>query len=89
MKLLIIEDEQKIAAALKRGLQREGYVVDTEDNGDDGLDSGLSGDYNLIVLDRMLPGSMEGVEVCRKLREGKINTPVIMLTAKDAVVDRI
>lgn len=89
MKVLIVEDEPKLAAALKKGLQREGYAVDTAGNSDDGLDAALSGEYGVMVLDRMLPGSMEGLEVCRRMRSEGISTPVIMLTAMDAVGERI
>ncbi|MBW4061077.1 response regulator transcription factor [Candidatus Saccharibacteria bacterium] len=89
MRVLIIEDEHKIAAALKRGLDREGYATDLAYNSDDGLDAALSGDYELIVLDRMLPGSLEGLEVCQQLRTNKIHTPIIMLTAKDNINDRV
>ena len=89
MKILVVEDEKKMAVALKKGLRREGYVVDTTENSDDGLDAGLTGDYAAIVLDRMLPGSLEGAQVCRKIRSEGIATPIIMLTAKDAISDRI
>jgi DNA-binding response OmpR family regulator len=89
MKVLIIEDEDKIATALKRGLEREGYAVDLTANSDEGLEAAMSGDYNLIILDRMLPGQMEGVELCQYLRAQKVHTPIIMLTAKDSVDDKI
>ena len=89
MRVLIVEDEHKIASALKRGLDREGYAVDLAYNSDDGLDAALSGEYDLIVLDRMLPGSIEGVDVCRKIREHSLHVPVIMLTAKDQINDRV
>lgn len=89
MKILVVEDERKMAIALKKGLQREGYAVDTAETSDDGLDAGLTGEYSAIVLDRMLPGSLEGAQVCEKIRDEGISTPIIMLTAKDAVHDRI
>ena len=89
MRVLVVEDEHKLAAALKKGLEREAYVVDVAYNADDGLDSALTGDYSLIVMDRMLPGATDGVGVTKTLRTEKIHTPVIMLTAKGALDDRI
>ena len=89
MRVLIIEDEHKLATALKRGLDREGYATDLAYTSDDGLDAATTGDYDLIVLDRMLPGKLEGVELCQELRAQKIHTPVIMLTAKDSIDDRV
>jgi len=90
MRILIVEDEPKILAALKRGLERESYAVDTADNGDDGLDAALTDDYDLIILDRMLPGEIgDGLEICRRMRRESLSTPVIMLTAKDKINDRV
>lgn len=87
--MLVVEDEHKLAVALKRGLEREGYAVDTAYDSDDGLDAALTGEYSLVVLDRMLPGATDGVGITKAMRERKIHTPVIMLTAKDTVNDRI
>jgi DNA-binding response OmpR family regulator len=89
MKILIIEDERKLAMPLKKGLEQEAYAVDTEYTGDDGLDSALTGEYSAIILDRMLPGSMDGTDVCRKIRASNVHTPIIMLTAKDSIEDRV
>jgi DNA-binding response OmpR family regulator len=89
MRVLIIEDEHKLASALKKGMEREAYVVDIEFNGDDGLDAALTGSYSLIVLDRMLPGSSDGITICQNLRKQNIHTPIIMLTAKGQLDDRI
>jgi DNA-binding response OmpR family regulator len=90
MRLLLVEDEPKILAALKRGLERESYAVDTADNGDDGLDAALTGDYDLVVLDRMLPGEVgDGLEICRRMRAADLHAPVIMLTARDKVAERV
>ena len=89
MKVLVVEDEHKLAAALKKGLEREAYVVDLEHNADDGLDAALTGEYSLIILDRMLPGAIDGVGIARKLRADGVHTPVIMLTAKGQIDDRI
>jgi DNA-binding response OmpR family regulator len=89
MKILVIEDERKLALPLKKGLEQEAYAVDVEYNADDGLDAALTGEYSAIILDRMLPGSMDGTGICRKIRSGNVHTPVIMLTAKDSIDDRV
>ncbi len=89
MKVLVVEDEHKIAQALKRGLEQEGYAVDVVFDGDSGLSSALHESYDLIVLDRMLPGSIDGVGICRAIRKDNIHTPVLLLTAKDGVADRV
>jgi DNA-binding response OmpR family regulator len=88
MRILIVEDEHKIAQALKRGLEQEHYAVDLAFDGDDGLASAEAEDYDLIVLDRMLPGR-DGVSICQELRQQGNHTPILMLTAKDQVRDRI
>lgn len=88
MRILVVEDEHKIANALKKGLEQESYAVDVEYDGEDGLNSALTGEYDLIILDRMLPG-MEGVEVCTRIRQKNIHCPIIMLTAKDQIKDRV
>ncbi|MCA9264631.1 MAG: heavy metal response regulator transcription factor [Planctomycetales bacterium] len=88
MKLLVVEDENKTAAYLRKGLTENGFVVDVADCGDAGLDLAWTGDYDLIVLDVMLPGH-DGWEVLARLRtEGK-QTPVLLLTARDSVEDRV
>lgn len=89
MRILVVEDEYKIANALKRGLSAEGYAVDVAYNGDDGLASALHDPYDLIVLDRMLPGGYDGIAIVKEMRTEKVHTPVLMLTAKDAVSDRV
>lgn len=88
MKALIVEDEPKIAAALKRGLSQERYTVDVYDDGELGLAAALSNEYDVIILDRMLP-SIGGLGVCRRIRQAKITTPIIMLTAMSQIKDRI
>ncbi len=88
MRLLIVEDEQRIAAFLDRGLKEEGYAVDVVYNGIDALDWAAAAEYDVIVLDVMLPGR-DGYGVCRELRARGNRTPVLMLTAKDAVDDRV
>ena len=89
MRVLVVEDEHKIAGALKRGLEQEGYAVDTAYDADEGLSSALTGEHDLIILDRMLPGLIEGVDICREVRAQNIHTPILMLTAKDQISDRV
>ncbi len=84
----MVEDEIKIAALLKRGLEEEGYAVDTADKGSDAVWLGTENPYDAVVLDLMLP-DLDGFEVCRQLRQAGRWAPVIMLTARDAVPDRI
>jgi DNA-binding response OmpR family regulator len=88
MRILIVEDEVKLANSIKRGLQQHSYAVDTAFDSDEGLSLALSEPYDMIILDRMLPGSLEGVELVQKLRENSVETPVLMLTAKASVLDR-
>lgn len=89
MRILVIEDEPKIAAAVKKGLELKGYAVDMVHDADSGYASASDPDYDAIVLDRMLPGSMDGVELCQKLRAEEISTPIIMLTARGTIGDRV
>ncbi len=86
-KILIVEDETKIARFLELELKHEGYEVDTANDGRNGLQKALTGDVDLVLLDIMLPG-LSGIEVCRRVRmESKV--PIIMLTAKDDVTDKV
>ena len=89
MRILVIEDEHKIAGAIKTGLQQENYAVDVEYDGDSGLGAALNEAYDVMIIDRMLPGSIEGLEICRQVRENGIHTPILLLTAKDQVKDRV
>jgi DNA-binding response OmpR family regulator len=89
MRVLVIEDEPKIAQAVKKGLELNGYAVDAVYDADNGLSYALDPDYDVIVLDRMLPGSMDGVALCKKIRSEQIHTPVIMLTARGTIGDRV
>ncbi len=89
MRILVIEDEPKIANAIKRGLDMHGYAVDTVFDSDSGYSYASDPDYDLIILDRMLPGSMDGVELCQKLRNKDIHTPVLMLTARGTIGDKV
>ena len=86
MKLLLIEDDKKIATAVKRGLEAEGFVVEVSFDGDDGLWRATEGAYDLILLDIMLPGR-NGYRICGELRDAGNWTPIVMLTAKDGDLD--
>src|SRR2546423_13659244 len=88
MRILLVEDEIKMARAVRRGLEQEGYAVDVVADGGDALFQATENDYDAVVLDVMLPG-MDGFEVCRTLRGNGRWAPVLMLTARDAVEDRI
>lgn len=86
MRILVVEDEHRIANAIKQGLEQESYAVDVAYDGEEGYNSALYDEYDLIILDVMMP-EMNGFEVCRKLREAKNHTPILMLTAKDQTQD--
>lgn len=86
---MVIEDEPKIAQAVKRGLELKGFAVDAVHDADSGLSYALADEYDVIVLDRMLPGSMDGVALCQKLRDQNVHTPIIMLTARGTIGDRV
>jgi len=88
MRVLIVEDDHKIANALRKGLEQESFAVDVSYDGKDGLGSALSIAYDLIILDRMLP-EIDGIHICEALRKEKKNTPVLILTAKDKIADRV
>lgn len=87
-KVLVVEDELSIVKLLQYNLEKEGYDVDVAMDGQEGLDMAKEGDYAIILLDLMLP-SKDGMDICRELRQEKIETPVIMLTAKDSEIDKI
>jgi len=88
MNILVVEDEPGIANFIKQGLEEENYSVDVEQNGDEGLQKALSGKYDLLLLDWMLPG-MSGIEICRQARKVYADLPIIFLTAKDTVEETI
>lgn len=88
MRILVIEDDHKIANAIKKGLSQESFAVDVSFDGKDGLGSALAIEYDLIILDRMLP-EIDGINICKALRDKKIKTPILILTAKDKVSDRV
>ena len=81
MRVLVVEDTVRIADTIKVGLVQEGYAVDVEYDGENGLLAGLNEPYDIIILDVMLPG-LDGISVCRRLREGNITIPILILTAK-------
>lgn len=84
----MVEDEHKIAQAIRKGLEQESYAVDLVFDGQSALDFGLSGEFDLIILDRLLPG-IEGAIVCQRLRRAGVHTPVLMLTARGQLKDRV
>jgi two-component system, OmpR family, response regulator len=88
MRVLIVEDHAKMAGLIRRGLRREGMAADVAGNGEDALARALATEYDVIILDLMLPG-IDGFEVCRRLRAEGVWTPILMLTARDAVRDRV
>ncbi|HBC72984.1 MAG: Two component transcriptional regulator, winged helix family [Candidatus Amesbacteria bacterium GW2011_GWB1_47_19] len=88
MRLLVVEDEHRIANAIKKGLQQERYAVDVAYTGPEGYDLAVTEDYDLLILDLMLPG-MDGLTLCRKLRDGHRHTPVLILTAKSQIRDKV
>ena len=88
MRILVVEDERRLCNIIKRGLLEEGYAVDAAYDGEDGEYLAATTPYDLIILDIMLP-KKDGIEVCQGLRKKKINMPILMLTARDTVEDRI
>ena len=88
MRILIVEDEKRLAGLLRRGLQEQGYAVDEAHDGEDGLDLAESASYDVIVLDVMLP-KLDGLQVCRRLRDQAHPASILMLTARDAIEDRV
>src|SRR6266511_4302420 len=88
MRALVVEDEAKMAALIRRGRVEEGYSADVARTGEEALWMARATPYDAIVLDLMLPG-LDGMEVCRELRESGVWTPILMLTARDGVEDRV
>jgi len=88
MRILLVEDEKKIASFIKRGLKEEHYVVDVADDGEKALFMAEVNPYDLIVLDIMLPVK-DGISICKELRSKKIGIPILMLTAKDKIGDKV
>ena len=88
MRILVIEDEKKIASFIKRGLKEEGHMVDVAYDGEEGYRVSGENDYDLILLDIMLP-KRDGISLCRQLRDDGVATPVLMLPAKDSIQDKV
>lgn len=88
MRILLVEDEHRIADFIRRGLSEQGYAVDVAHDGEEGLDWPNVADFDVIILDVMLP-IRDGFDVCRRLRQRGLRTPILMLTAKDAIEDRV
>ncbi len=88
MRLLLVEDQPKVAGFIRRGLEEEHYAVDVASKGRDALDLAFVQTYDLIILDLMLP-DMSGIDVCRELRQQGMAVPVLMLTARDALDDKV
>ena len=88
MRVLLIEDNRRLSDSLRITLEEDGYAVDTAYDGLDGEEMGLVPSYDILILDIMLPGK-DGLEVCRELRDRHITTPILMLTARDALDDRV
>ena len=88
MRLLLVEDEKKVSSFIKKGLEEEGYAVDSATDGDTGVMMGLDGIHDLIILDINLPGK-DGLSVLQELRKKKITTPVLLLTVRAAIEDKV
>lgn len=88
MRILIVEDDRKVASFLRRGLEEAGYAVDVAGDGEEGVAMARDRVHDLVVLDLMLP-RLDGITVLRKLRAGRVETPVLLLTARDAVEDKV
>jgi DNA-binding response OmpR family regulator len=88
MRILVIEDEHKIANSIKRGFEQETWATDVAYDGEEGYDMASSEDYDVIVLDLMLP-KLSGMEICKKLRSEEIHTPILMLTARGELADKV
>jgi DNA-binding response OmpR family regulator len=88
MRILVVEDDRRLSSIIKRGLVEEGYAVDTVYDGEEGEYFAEATEYDLILLDIMLP-QKDGFQVCRNLRQKKVNTPILMLTARDTIEDKV
>ena len=88
MRILIVEDEKKVAGFIKKGLEEETYAVDVACDGEEGFHLAAMNQYDMIILDLMLP-KIDGLEVLTRLRDKKVSTPILLLTAKDAVDDKV
>ena len=88
MRVLVVEDEPRLASLVRRGLTEEGHAVDVAVSGEEALDWVGAAGHEVIVLDVMLPG-IDGLEVCRRMRRGRVQAPILLLTARDSVSDRV
>ncbi len=88
MRILVVEDEHRIAASIKKGLEQERHTVDLAYDGEEGYDLASSEDYDLLILDLMLP-KMSGLDICKKIRQLQNHTPILILTAKGQVQDKV
>ncbi|RMG03060.1 MAG: DNA-binding response regulator [Nitrospirae bacterium] len=88
MKILLVEDEENVADFIRRGLEEEEFIVDVSYDGKDGFLKATTDEYDLIILDVMLPG-VDGVDLCKLIRMKEIITPILMLTAKDTIEDKV
>src|SRR4030067_243835 len=88
MRILIVEDEHRLSNVVKKGLVEDGFAIDQAFDGEEGLYLAESESYDLIILDLMLP-KIDGLELCREIRHKKIKTPILMLTAKSRVEDKV
>jgi len=88
MRILIVEDDEKVASFIRKGLEEEQHAVDVSRDGEDGAHWAVENPYDLIILDVMLP-KKDGIRVCREIRAGKVHTPVLMLTARDSLEDKV
>jgi DNA-binding response OmpR family regulator len=89
MRFLVVEDDRRLSGSLRRGLAEEGFGVDVVESGGDALEAARMTSFDAIILDVMLPGRLDGYDVCSELRNRRIRTPVIMLTALDSVEERV
>jgi len=88
MYILVVEDERRLAQVIRRVLEEEGHTVDSAYDGEEALAMAMEGSHDVIVLDVLLPG-LDGIQVCQSLRQNRVDTPVLMLTALDGVQDRV
>jgi len=88
MRILIVEDDHRIAASIKKGLEQEKYAIDVSYDGEDGYDLASSENYDLLILDLMLP-KIDGMQICRQIRQGNNDVPILILTAKSQVEDKV
>lgn len=89
MRILVVEDEHKIARAIAKALEQESYAVDVAYDGDEGYAMATTEPYDLAIIDRMIPGSYDGLAIVKEMREAKIHTPVLLLTALGSTTDKI